>query len=280
MKRIFFIALFTLLYLVPLNGYAACVINMTYKDGDKQPLIAKAPDNSGAYFDLFTKAAEKIDCTLKVDRMSKKRLHKMLTAGKLDFYPGASFSKKRADYLYYIKNGFETGEIGMTRIEVAELTDLQQLKALSPLWMMELGSSKKGIAKELGIEAHLMPSITIDTAVKMLSHKRADFFVADKEPLDYFLKEDGHSSYEELGVKLHQNCCGGIQPMYLGFSRFSPHFSEKDNPAYDSAQPISPENFPTLVDENCVAYKFGQALLELQRNGETQKIYNKHFLGN
>lgn len=277
MKRIFMVILFTLLYLVPLNGYAECVINMTYKDGGKPPLINIAPDNSGAYLDLFSKAAEKIGCAIKVDRMPKKRLHKMLADGKLDFYPGASFSKKRANYLYYIKNGFETGELGMTRIDVAEITDLQQLNTLKPLWMMELGSSKKAMADELGIEAHLMPSIDIDTAVKMLTHKRAGFYIAEKEPLDYFLKKDGHSSYKELGVKLHPNCCGGVHPMYLGFSRFSPHFSEKDNPAYDSAQPVSPENFPTMVDEGCVAYKFGQALLELQKNGETRKIYNKYF---
>ena len=95
MPRTLILSILLLLFLFPLNSSADCVITMTYKDGGKPPLIAAMPDNNGAYIDLFTKAADKIGCSLNLVRHPKKRLHKMLAQGKLDFYPGASFSKKR-----------------------------------------------------------------------------------------------------------------------------------------------------------------------------------------
>ena len=279
MPRTLILSILLLLFLFPLNSSADCVITMTYKDGGKPPLIAAMPDNNGAYIDLFTKAADKIGCSLNLVRHPKKRLHKMLAQGKLDFYPGASFSKKRSAYLYYFANGFETGMIGMTLDNVGEITELQQLKPLNPVWIMEIGGSKKTMAKELGIQVHEMKNISIDTAIKMLTHKRGGFYLADKEPVDYYLKESGSSSYEKLGIKLHRNCCGGLQPMYMGFSRFSPHFAEKPNPDYDPTEKLSPDNFPTMVDENCVAARLGAALLELRDSGESQKIYDNHFSG-
>ena len=73
MKKLQKLLIVALLYLsiVPVI-LADCVLKMAYKEGDKIPLIAKMPDNSGAYFDLFDTAAKKIGCRLEVVRLPKK----------------------------------------------------------------------------------------------------------------------------------------------------------------------------------------------------------------
>lgn len=259
-------------------SFAECVIKMTYKDNEKLPLIAKQPDNSGVYFDLFSKAADKIDCKIEIVRTSKGRLHKQLETGELDFYPGTSFSEKRAQYLYYIENGLMTAEYGITSINTPEISAYKQVKELELLWMMDHGSSKIGIAERIGAKSESFTGgVDIDKVRQHISHGRNNFYVADKEIIDYYLKSKGLSSFEDAGLKVHYNCCGGEAPMYMGFSRFSPHFKEKSNESYDNTQKTSPTNFPTVIDPECVAYKLGQALHEMQISGETARIYQKHF---
>lgn len=82
-------------------SFAGKEIKMVYKEGGKLPLIAKMPDNTGAYMELFSKAAKKIGCKIVISRMPKKRLHQKLGTGDLDFYPGASFSKKRSIFAVF-----------------------------------------------------------------------------------------------------------------------------------------------------------------------------------
>ncbi len=267
---IFFFCAFTI-------SCAECVIKMTYKDGDKLPLIAKNPDNSGAYLELFTGAAKKIGCRLEVIRSSKKRLHKQLQEGKLDFYPGASFSKKRSKYLYYIENGFDTGEYGITSSDIPFIDNYQKIKDLELTWILELGSSKTELANELKIPTHDVRSVTIDLLEKFISKGRNVFYIGDKEVVDYYLKSKGIKSFKEAGLKVHKECCGGEQPMYMGFSRFSPHFKENPNPDFNKAEKISPTNFPMIIDPACTAYKLGKALQEMKETGETEKIYAKYF---
>jgi len=256
---------------------ADCLITMAYKEGAKMPLIAKSPDNSGAYLELFSRASQEIGCVLKVQRYPKKRLHIMLGEGNLDFYPGASFSNERAKYLYYIPNGFETAEYAITSLEVLKIKDYADIKAKKLVWFMELGSSKKELARKYGITINQTGTVDIDKARKMIILGRAAIIAQDKEPVDYYLKKNKLTSYESIGLKIHKDLFGGLQPMYMGFSRSSPHFKESPNPNHDPNQPISPDNFPTIIDSSCVAFKLGKALKGLSDSGETSKIYNRYF---
>ena len=256
---------------------AECVLKMTYKEGDKLPLIAKKPDNSGAYLELFSRAAETIGCQLEIVRLPKKKLHEQLQRGTLDFYPAASFSEARSKYLYYIENGMPTGEYGITSRTVPDILDYPQVKELGLVWLMELGSSKAEKAAELGIRTHAIGFVDIEKVQQFISQGRKYFYVSDKELADYYVKNTGVGSFEEVGLKVHYDCCGGEYPMRMAFSRFSPHFKEKANPRYDGTLPVSPTNFPTVVDSECVAYKFGQALQQLKDSGETMKIYTTYF---
>ncbi len=258
-------------------SFAGAEIKMVYKDGSKLPLIAKMPDNTGAYLELFSKAAKKIGCKIVISRMPKKRLHQKLGTGDLDFYPGASFSKKRSKYLYYIENGFMTGDYGVTSADTPEILSYQQVKELELTWLMELGSSKLELANSMDAKTQSVREADIDKVKQLVTLKRNPFYVADKEIIDYYLKKHGITSFKEVGLKIHPNCCEGEQPMYMGFSRFSSLYKEKPNPAYDKSKKLSPSNFPTIVDPECVAAKLGQALKEMKDSGETAKIYTKHF---
>ncbi len=258
-------------------SFAGKEIKMVYKEGGKLPLIAKMPDNTGAYMELFSKAAKKIGCTIKVSRMPKKRLHYKLEKGELDFYPGASFSTKRAKYLYYIENGFMTGDYGITSVNTSDIFDYQQIKEFDLTWLMELGSSKLELANEIGTKTQSVYHADIELARKLVTNGRKIFYIADKELVDYYLKKKGVASFREAGLKVHPNCCEGDMPMHMGFSRLSPLFKEKANPEYDATRKLSPANFPTIVDPECVAAKLGQALKEMKADGETDKIYKKYF---
>lgn len=273
---IFFLSLI-LAFSFSSTAIAACLLKMTYKDGGKKPLIGKNPDNTGAYLDLYWLAAKKIGCELKVVRLPKKRLHIELSKGKLDFYPGASFSKKRAKYLYYGENGFKTGEYGLSPLHVPTINSYGQLKTLNLRWLMEHGGSKIEVAEKLGIRTQKLPYVNIDKVRTLFRLKRSHFYVADKELIDYYPKKRGITSFKEIGLKVHKNCCGGTRPMYFGFSRFSPHFKEQPNPNFDKTKPLSPDNFPTRLVPGSIVYKFEAAIRQLKKSGKIDEIYRKHF---
>ncbi|MCP3922756.1 MAG: amino acid ABC transporter substrate-binding protein [Desulfobacterales bacterium] len=276
--RFYKISVFFLFFVLIPDSYGENIIKMTYKDGDKKPLIQKEPDNSGAYLDLFTEAAKMIGYKIIVKRLPKKRLHDYLKKGKLDFYPGASFSKKRAKYLYYIENGFNSGEYGITAKNIPEITNVNQLKKLKLTWLLELGSSKIELANRLKLEIYKINFANIEKMQMFVSKRtRSFFYIADKELVDYYLKKTDYKSFEEAGLKVHKNCLGGDKPMYMAFSRKSSLYKEKINPNYKKNKPISISNFPEVIDKNCIAYKLGQALKKMKKSGRTQKIYDKYF---
>jgi len=257
----------------------ACLLNMGYKYGAKLPLINLAPDNNGAYLELFTIAASKIGCELNVVRTSKKRLHLYFNDGSLDFYPGASYSKERRKYLYYIENGFDTSEYGITPLGYAEIEGYQQVKKLGLTWLQEIGSSKKGIANSNNIQIMTLNSVSIKVIQRLFAKDRAQFAVIDKELYDYYLKTNNIKTLKSLGLKIHKNCCGGNKPMYLGFSRFSSHYSETVNTSYNSLLPITAENDPKRPTDTSIAYQLQQALIKMKHKGTIDKIYRKYFLG-
>lgn len=257
---------------------ADCVISMVYKDGAKAPLIEEMPKNDGVFNEIFSEAAQRIGCKLDIQRLPKKRLHLLLEEGKLDFYPGASFSEDRAHYLYYLPNGMDTGEYGVTNLSMKEIGSYDELKKLNVIWLMEIGGSPLELANSLGVPIQERKFFDLPLVSKFVerSPNINYFYIADKELVEYFPRLTG-KSLEQAGLKVHKNCCGGDLKMYAGFSRFSPHFKEIPNPDYDKSKKLTPENFPVKVDESCVAAKLGKALVDMETEGMTDKIYSKWF---
>jgi len=257
---------------------AQCVLKMGYKEASKPPLINAKPDHSGVYFDLYSLAAKKIGCELAIIRLPKKRLHNFLANGSIDFYPGSSFSEQRSKYLHYIANGLSTGQYGVTLSDLPQITSFKQIKTLGLTWVMELGSSKLSIANALKIKALSVASIDIKIASKFLKSHRAQFVILDKVLIDNYLISQNIATLESKGLKVHRLCCGGIRPMYLGFSKSSAHLKLQVNQVYDSQQPLSFLNVPQILAKGNVAYQFQEALLQMHESGESTDIYRRYFL--
>jgi hypothetical protein len=266
--------LFWLLFLTlcaSLPAYA-CTLKMAFKDGAKGNLIGPPGNDEGAYKDLFTEAAKRIGCRLMIVRLPKTRLHERLEAGTLDFYPGASFSEKRASYLHYIPNGFTTGEVGISRIDMADRTSLRDMRGIRLL--AELGTSKDDLTKN-GAEIVATSALTFERIVRMINRQRADFYIADIEFLNAYQARIKPLIFADQGLKIHANCCGGIKPMYLGFSKKSLYFKASQNTNFAKNTPLSPSNQTLMLIEETLPYKLAKALNEIASEGLSDKIYRR-----
>ena len=144
---------------------------------------------------------------------------------------------------------------------------------------MEIGSSKQDMAESLGIKLQNRKFFDLEFVSKYIKRSPGNnyFYVADKELVEYFHSKTG-TSLTEAGLKVHKNCCGGHQPMYLGFARRSSHVKEQPNPNYDASKKLSAANYPTILDASSVAYKLSEALAAMRAEGVTDVIYKKWFL--
>ncbi len=274
---IVFIFVFCQLSIVNSLFGADKTITMVYKDREKKPLIGDVGDNSGAYIELFEKAANMIGYRLKIVRVPKKRAHKNLMDGIVDFYPGSSFSIQRAEYLYYLQNGFLTKEVLVSKKGHKEVKSLSEINGIL---LIELGSSKEKIHEQYpNIAVQTIIKLPVDIVVDAIAVKeRGDFYIADIETIDYYKKKNNVTNYESIGLKIHHNAINqNFIPMNFGFSQASPYFKSRSNPDYNKYEKVSLTNMPIIIDQNCVAYKLHQALMTLQKRGVTQNIYNKHF---
>lgn len=251
-------------------------ITMGYKELGKMPLISSEKTSSGLYKELFEKAAKNIGYQLKIVRIPKKRVHKGLADGTIDFYPGASFSKKRAGYLYYLPNGLKTKEVLVSPVNQPQINDMSEANGRL---LVELGSSKVEWGKKYpGLEIVQISRLPMETVIKVFKKGRGDFYIADIEVVDYYKKTNRINDYKDIGIKIHQKAINAeFIPMYLGFSRKSVLFEEQANSTYDVSKGVAIDNPPTKIRKDCVAYKFYLALEELSKSGETQKMYDRYF---
>lgn len=256
---------------------ADCVLKMGYKDGPKRPLIGEEGDNSGVYNELFGLAAKRIGCRLVILRSSKKRIHKLLRQGYVDFYPGASFSLERAAYLQYIENGLKTAEYGLSPLGIENIKNYEQVKKLGLIWLMELGSSKREISDRLAIKIQQTQNVDIDKVMLYFETRNVSFYVIDKEVVDYFTLDKPDYFLEYNGLKLHKDCCGGELAMYLGFSKKSDHYQYVKNPLFKKEKALTSTNQTDKIASDSIVAQFSKALAALEKEGITQQLYKKHL---
>ncbi len=252
------------------HAWAKCTLTMGYRSNERLPLIAKAPSNEGLYKELYTLAAQKIGCVLKIRRAPKKRILRSLKSGAIDFYPGFNYTDERAQFVFYIKNGLPGGDIGISRTEMPQVFHLQQLQGYTLL--QALGAAE--LAQDIpGVYVHKVSEMSVDHAIKLIRLKRGDFYIYNKSTIDYYIKTKNIKD-----IKIHEHCCGGVQPLYLAFSRNSVYFWSKKNPHFNPNKATSPDNLPDRLDESSLAYRFQQALGVLKASGETDRLYRKYYL--
>jgi len=271
MIQIQFKLVFAVILLIGCNAIMACTLNMGYRTNERLPLINKQPDNSGLYSHLYGLVAQILGCELNILRGPKKRILKMLKKGQIDFYPGFNFTVKRAKHYYYIENGLPGGDIGISRSDLPDITEIRQLKGQVLLSALGAADFVRG---EEGIKVHKVREMTIAKAISLLKRKRGDFYIYNKSTLEYYLSRNKISD-----IKIHPDCCGGNQPLYLAFSRKSSHYEEIPNPDFDPEKLVTEKNFPVLLSPNSLAYQFREVLESLKKSGKIDEIY-KHYYNN
>jgi len=266
------LALLLLIYFIFPNILFPQTLIMGYRETGRLPLIGNSGDNSGIYFDIYSAAAEKMDVNFKIYRYPKKRVLTYIEEGKIDFYPGFTFTPKRTKFVYYIKNGIlDGGDIALSLHSLEEITNLEQLKGKKVL--LALGGPMADLLTHIeGIILNKVSNLSIEKVIKLLRLKRHDIYIYNRKTIEYYLKVNNIKD-----IKLHLNCCGGNKPMYLGFSRKSINFKESKNPNYDSKKAISINNTPNIIHKESLAYKLGLTLKQMRESGEIQKIIDKYY---
>ena len=255
---------FSLLFMASAQSQS-CELVMGYQNKAKLPLINKAPNNAGIYFDIYSLAAQKIDCGFKVIRLPKIRVLQEMKRGIVDFYPGMKFSEKRSTYAHFIANGLTTGRVGLSLLEMPLITAKEQLTGYSVL--IALGGINY-MGEIDGLKVHQVLNLDIEKATKMLKLKRGHFFATDPFVVNNFLKNTKEPLY-----KTHPDCCGGIKPMYIGFSIKSEYLIEVSNPQYNKELAISINNYPDMLKKNSIAYRFGVAVRQVVEGYQYQYQY-------
>ncbi len=245
----------------------SCEIIMGYRTSARLPLIDAMPSDNGLYKAIFKRAAESINCTLKVKRAPKKRIIKLLKEGHVDFYPGFGFSKERSNDVYFFENGLTSHSVILTHKDIpsiASLNDLNNKVLLKPYGGRKLEVEQQDILVRYGQD------LSISDAVKVLEKKQADFFIYNKASITYYLVNNPKAQ-----VKIHE-CCFDAKPMYLGFSKKSKHFNAITNENYQADKALSFDNLPYKIDEHSKASAFAKAINALSESGEIE-ILEKRF---
>lgn len=251
------------------NNRTGNVIILGYNESEKPPLINGAPDNSGAYLELYTRAIEKIGYTLQVVRHPKLRIYRMMAAGEIDFYPGMKFEENRTELVYFIPNGLPTARMGISRKDFPDIKNLSDLRGKTVILNkggIDFTEGIKGINKKYFIDLDITQAYNLVTR-----GIRGDFYATDDVTVIEFIKQN-----KITDLKLHANFMPS-EKMTLGFSKFSPYFSGQDNPNYDPAGLPSIDNQKITAAKNSVAFKLQEALREMIANGETEAIYQKYY---
>jgi ABC-type amino acid transport substrate-binding protein len=243
-----------------------------YRTNARLPLISKAPENQGLYYDLYTEAAKRLNIDIEFRRKPKKRLILDLKRGDLDFYPGFTFSKERSEFSFFFPNYLPGGYTIVTRTDFEDYRNIKELKVIlqEKTQLVELGGptfDKYLTSKNIHRVAELKPQ----QALQMLLKNRADFYIYNESTIRYYIKK-----LNLKGLKLHKTFFPE-EFMLLGFSRKSKYYAEIPNDNFDSTQKISAENFPVKMHPNCLAAKLHRTLKEMYMDGTIQKIYNKYY---
>lgn len=246
----------------------ACEFVMGYRTSARLPYIAEAPNNNGLYFSLYSQALAEIGCKLKVVRAPKKRILHMLKEGEIDFYPGLGFSNEREQYIHYIKSGL-TGRSGvLSHVEAEPVQSLSDMKGKTLL----IAQGARPIDGEKhGIFMRAAYDLSLDQAVELIANKQVDFYLYSENAINYFLSKNPNDK-----VKVY-SFSDEYLPIQVGFSRRSTFALEEFNVNFDTEKEKSLDNREYVLTTNNKAYQFKQALIQLKKQGITNKLIRQYF---
>ena len=181
------LALFCLMALEPTFANASstsepCVLTMGYRTSERLPYIEQEPSNAGLYHDIYQAAVAKIGCQLKIIRTPKLRVLRDLKLGKIDFYPGLSFTDDRAQFTHFIPNGLSERVIGVSRAGAADILSLEQLSHSQMTLLIAPGSYDFGGLPQ-NMRIRKPPELDVAKALDYLLNNQGDFFIYDQETI-------------------------------------------------------------------------------------------------
>ncbi|WP_415901630.1 substrate-binding periplasmic protein [Neptuniibacter sp. QD29_5] len=188
--------------------------------------------------------------------------------GTIDFYPGFNFSLERQPYTFYVPNGLTTGLKVISLNKSPEVRRIEDMRGRSML--VPNGSPTYGAA-EKGVIVVVVENLELSRAIEMLEQERADYYQYQSDTIRYYLKRNPNSK-----IKIHP-CCSAEEPMYLGFSKLSPHYQRVDNPKYRSDLALTINNEPDKLLPESLPYKLEKALKYLDDSGFIDKLEKKYY---
>jgi len=255
---------YLIMLLLLLSWHAsACTFTMGYRLSERLPLINAAPNNDGLYKELYSTALEKINCKLKIIREPKRRILKKIGSGKIDFYPGFTFSKERAKYAYFFENGLEMSFLAISSLSQPTISRIEQLR--SKIILIAQGGPTLGVEKVGGV-IRRVENLTIESAIGYLNRGKADFYLYPKASIDYYLKNNPQPQ-----IKSHP-CCGDKTPMLLGFSKASVHLSLSRNNL-----DIGHASYDQVLERKSKAFALQQIIQQMKADGSIDKLYQKYY---
>lgn len=256
-------------------------LKLVYKDAGKIPYMAPAPDNSGLYLELMTKAAKNIGFNIEVIRQPKVRTYQLLETGEADIYASGEFRDYRSEFLFYFENGLYRKEdfYGLTSIDIPELSSISDINKYGLTWVFELGCSWPIQAKAFNVDyIEIVEGRQIEKAIDLLKKRRPFFFKFTPEEIDEYKKINKIENLNIYGIKVHKNCCDSNNaPLYTGFSRNSKYYKEQINPLYNKDKKLSAENFPVELVPGSVPYMLKKSLEQMIENGEVNLLIKKYL---
>ncbi|WP_338590355.1 transporter substrate-binding domain-containing protein [Shewanella khirikhana] len=269
------ILLFISMMLSPLMPQAAeSVVTMAYRTTEKQPFIAKAPDNSGLFEDMYQEAARRAGLTLRIVRMPKVRVINALKEGEVDFYPQFTFSAKRSAYSFFAPNGLRVAYYAISTPEIERLASVADFDGLTllhglgnPDYLTKLGF---GAARVTHLE---VAEMDLQKAIHMLQKRRADAYIYEAEPLAYALLQSGASD-----IRLHKELSDQVEWATLGISRRSALLALEPNPDFNPNAPISRSNQAERLVPGSPMARMVAALDSMKQDG-TLAALSERYLG-
>lgn len=247
------------------------VLVMGYRTNSKEPLIAKSPDNSGLYRDLYEEAARRIGFELKIIRLPKVRVLLSMQSGEIDFYPVFIFSQERAKYTFFIDSGLRDQNVAITLKDHPDIMSFEDMEGLTFLQPLGNANYLEGV-DTTDIDVMHVAETGVERMLRLIKAKRADVTIYQLSTILY------NTSSEVLAqFKIHYKLLPDKINLPLGFSLKSKYIKYTKNAAYDPHKELTIDNYPYVLDPSCVTYRFQKALESMQTDGFTEKLYDKYY---
>ncbi|MDF0605047.1 transporter substrate-binding domain-containing protein [Neisseriaceae bacterium TC5R-5] len=249
-------------------SWAQAELVMGYRTNERLPYIDDQ-NNEGIYKALYSAACQRLGVNLKIVRLPKKRVVMALALGEIDFYPGYAFNTEREPTVLFVSNGLDersTIVSRMSRPAIKSYADLAQLTEIRNMG----NPSRVPPPWDKAVKTIEIAELGSEQALKMLALGKADFYLYDETTLHYYWSQL-HPTELRLNSSLEK-----WQPMDMGFSKQSKLYKSVKNPSYRADLPLSPQNYPVMLDPASIPGKLAKTLQAMRHSGEIDKIIERH----